>query len=120
MQRALRPCGEPGCNQLTRTGYCEQHVRTSTDTRRVYDANRTPKVKAFYQSKEWKQLRLMILAQDNHLCQMCLKAGRVTRANTVHHKIEVRDDWSKRLSPENCESVCPACHNRIHKASPGA
>lgn len=28
MKKALTPCNEPGCPNLTREGYCEQHKRT--------------------------------------------------------------------------------------------
>ncbi|WP_399533503.1 HNH endonuclease [Gemella sp.] len=34
-------------------------------------------------------------------------------ANLVHHKVEVRTDWSKRLEMSNLESVCRNCHNKI-------
>jgi 5-methylcytosine-specific restriction protein A len=39
----------------------------------------------------------------------------VTPAVIVHHIIEVKDDPTKALDPENLLSCCVACHNTIHK-----
>ncbi|MEU3039173.1 HNH endonuclease [Nocardia salmonicida] len=33
----------------------------------------------------------------------------------VHHKVELKEDWSKRLDMDNLEVVCIGCHNKIHK-----
>lgn len=51
--------------------------------------------------------------RDKHLCVMCLADRRITRAVAVDHIIPIRDDWSKRLDPANCRSLCLACHNRV-------
>ncbi|TWK49239.1 hypothetical protein CHCC20347_1522 [Bacillus paralicheniformis] len=32
----------------------------------------------------------------------------------VHHIVEVKQDWSKRLDLSNLESLCNACHNKVH------
>jgi 5-methylcytosine-specific restriction endonuclease McrA len=33
----------------------------------------------------WMKLRLVVLARDQHLCQRCRRAGRVTAAKAVDH-----------------------------------
>nr|WP_279388960.1 HNH endonuclease [Baia soyae] len=33
----------------------------------------------------------------------------------LNHIVEVKEDWNKRLELSNLQSVCNACHNRIHK-----
>ncbi|PAE58568.1 HNH endonuclease, partial [Bacillus licheniformis] len=35
-------------------------------------------------------------------------------ADMVHHIVEVKQDWSKRLDLSNLESLCNACHNKVH------
>ncbi|WP_057874491.1 HNH endonuclease [Loigolactobacillus rennini] len=71
---------------------------------------------SFYHSSEWKKLRKQVLLRDNYLCQECFKKGIVNDKNLiVHHKVELREDWSKRLDMNNLEVVCYACHNKIHK-----
>ena len=69
----------------------------------------------FYRSKEWKTLRLQALQRDNYLCQECLKRGVVTPASTVHHIEHLRVNRSKALDLKNLETVCTACHNKLHR-----
>jgi len=77
---------------------------------------RDPRLVKFYHSKAWNTVRQYVLVRDNHLCQECLKENQITSAEIVHHKIEIRDDFSKALDPNNCVSVCKSCHNKIdHK-----
>ena len=72
---------------------------------------------AFYNSTQWRKLRQQVLMRDNYLCQHCLAEGVVNDKNLiVHHKIELKRDWSKRLDMENLEVVCFSCHNKIHSS----
>ena len=71
-------------------------------------------------SKEWRQLRAIKLAQDPY-CEECQRHGIYRLASVVHHKIEVESGLTpadcKRLAFDlnNLESVCPQCHREIHK-----
>lgn len=70
--------------------------------------------KAFYNSKQWADIRKYILKRDNYLCVQCGKP-----AEEVHHK-----EW---LTPKNIGdpnvtsneynliSLCKDCHFAIHK-----
>ena len=70
---------------------------------------------AFYNSTQWRKLRKQVLLRDNYLCQHCLSKGIVNDKDLiVHHKIELKRDWSKRLDMDNLEAVCIGCHNKIH------
>lgn len=68
----------------------------------------------FYNSKEWKYIRKVVLIRDNYCCCNCLKDGRITKAETVHHKVELKDAWELRLDTTNLVSLCNKCHNKIH------
>lgn len=71
---------------------------------------------AFYNTTAWKKIRKQVLLRDDYLCQHCLAKGIVNDKDLiVHHKIELKRDWSKRLDMENLEAVCVSCHNKIHK-----
>jgi len=99
--------------------YCPEHKAKSqaryAGSQRLYDQReRDPEVVAFYKSKAWEALRIRILERDAWLCQPCLRAKRITRADTVHHIVPVKEAWDRRLDPTNVESICRACHNRIH------
>lgn len=70
---------------------------------------------AFYKSKAWKSLRLEALQRDNYLCVECLKNGKITPADTVHHIKPLRIDQARALQLSNLETVCTACHNKLHR-----
>lgn len=120
MKKSRKPCREFSCSNLTRETYCDTHQEVAKDNatqkRRQYNTViRDSKTEGFYQSMDWRRLRAMAIARDNYLCQWCLKNGELQRAQVVHHVVEVKEDWSKRLDLDNTESLCHACHNRHHK-----
>lgn len=122
-RKAQRPCRAINCGRLTRETYCEIHKRVGQETqqqkRKEYNRQiRTPEINQFYSSSEWQRVRAVAIERDNYLCQRCLKAGTLTRAALVHHKVEVKEDWSQRLALDNLESLCHRCHNKHHKQTP--
>jgi 5-methylcytosine-specific restriction protein A len=117
--KPLRPCNKIGCTNLTRDRYCEQHKHLVEQRQRSrrndkeYDKHkRNQQARAFYHSREWERLRQAALARDHYLCQHCLQHNRITRATIVDHIVPISVDWSKRLSLDNLQSLCHACHNR--------
>lgn len=68
------------------------------------------KAQEFYQSNQWKILSKKH-KQQRPLCIYCLDFGLTTPAQVSDHIIEIRDDWDKRLDPENLQSLCHSCHN---------
>jgi len=59
--------------------------------------------------RTWDKLRLTILARDKHLCQVCLKAGRITVATEVDHIKPKAKDGNDH--PDNLQSICGPCHS---------
>ncbi len=117
--RPKRPCAHPGCPELVDRGYCAKHQHLAqqrkADSNRHYDQNtRDQRARDFYQSRAWQAVRRQALIRDHGLCQDCLKEQRVTPAETVHHIVSVRDDWSLRLVLSNLLSLCFGCHNKRH------
>lgn len=70
---------------------------------------------AFYRSREWKTLRLRALERDHYLCVECKKRGIITPATTVHHIKPLRIDIARAEDLNNLETVCRACHNKLHR-----
>lgn len=70
--------------------------------------------KDFYKSTAWEKCRDYILSRDLGLCQICLPTVGPVPASTVHHKEHLRDNWERRLDPDNLISVCASCHNKLH------
>lgn len=104
-----RVCKHPRCNTLCSKTYCNKHSNYSST---IYnDKRKNDKAIKFYRSKQWVDKRLDILKRDAFMCVMC--GG---EANLVHHVVEVRVDFDKRLDDDNLQSVCRSCHNKIdHK-----
>jgi 5-methylcytosine-specific restriction protein A len=72
------------------------------------------KTNPFYKTKAWQRCRESILARDNHLCQVCIRKGRLTPANTVHHIEHLQDNPDRALDESNLISICATCHNQLH------
>ena len=68
----------------------------------------------FYGSKPWRAVRASHLAEFP-LCAECEKAGKLTPADTVHHKVERLIAPDLALDTDNLESSCSPCHTRRHK-----
>ena len=79
---------------------------------------RRKKLHAFYNSKEWQQVREFVLMRDKYLCQKC---GRP--AEHVHHKKHLTEtnvyDVSVSLNPDNLVSLCKRCHDQEHSQDKG-
>ncbi len=117
-------CPGKGCNNKIdrKDKYCsicsEKRILEKREHNRKYDQYvRDEKIKEFYHSREWKLFREQILIRDNYLCQECLKENIITQAGIVHHIVEVRHDYHKRLIKDNCMSICKNCHNSIHRGN---
>ena len=74
----------------------------------------------FYGTKVWRDLREQKL-MEQPLCEECLLFDRITPATQVHHKDKFGDYypdeqlmWEKFLDWDNLESICAACHRKIH------
>jgi len=65
---------------------------------------------AFYQSTGWRRLRALKLSEQP-LCEECLRAGRTTPAQMVDHIVPINKGGAK-LTMDNLQSLCNACHAR--------
>ena len=78
----------------------------------------------FYKTDEWKELRQEVLDDEHNECSECLKQGKYTRADCVHHINEVKKRPELALSKyyidkegnkqKNLVPLCNECHNIIH------
>lgn len=85
-----------------------KHVRTNDFNKRYND---------FYHSNGWRKVRKAKLLEQP-LCEVCAREGRMTRADMIHHIIELRspNGWQHRLDMNNLESICYSCHNKEEHA----
>ena len=79
-----------------------------------------PWAESFYKSKAWQRCRAAAWARDGGLCQDCLRQGRYTAAEEVHHIILLTPanitDPSISLNLDNLVSICRECHQARHGA----
>lgn len=82
------------------------------------------KIAEFYGTEDWKALRQEVLEELHYECQDCLKKGKYTRADCVHHVNEVRKRPDLALSKfyidqhgneqRQLKPLCNTCHNIEH------
>ena len=79
-----------------------------------------PWAEEFYKSKAWKAMRRSIWQRDAGLCVDCLKRGKITAAEEVHHIVPLTQDnitdLNISLGSDNLVSVCRECHKARHGA----
>jgi len=120
----MKYCNRTGCNRLVPQGvkYCAAHTASKTAENRQrhkeYDAHcRNQKAKEFYNSAEWKAARVRAMARDTGIdIYLYITEGRIVPADTVHHIVELMEDYSKRLEIDNLISISEATHSMISKA----
>ncbi|MFP3634281.1 HNH endonuclease [Bacillus amyloliquefaciens] len=105
--KPLKICAARGYPSLTSDRYCDTHKTQQQEETKNYNKH-SKTIISLYKSTEWKRTRQLALIRDNYLCQHCLKDHCFTPADMVHHIVEVKKDWSKRLD------MCNACHNKAH------
>lgn len=120
----MKYCNRSGCNKLVQQGvkYCAAHkVDKAAENRqrhKEYDAHcRNQKAKEFYNSAEWKAARARAMVRDTGIdIYLYITEGRIVPADTVHHIVELMEDYSRRCNMDNLISISEATHSMISKA----
>lgn len=103
-----KPCSYPGCPELTDRLYCTEHQRKANRTYEKY--KRDPSSKKRYNAS-WQKIR-KAYATSHPFCEECLKDGRFTPVEHVHHILPLADGGTH--DQDNLMSLCKSCHSRIH------
>ena len=64
----------------------------------------------FYQTKEWRRVRKLVLQRDHFLCQLRISPDCTRKATTVHHIKELEEYPELALVLDNLTSCCFNCH----------
>lgn len=101
-----RPCAKPGCPNLVKSGYCDEHRREKwrnderpSSTRRGYDT-------------DWSKFRKWYLAR-HPFCTMCEREGRTKTADMIHHVKPLAEGGAK-FDENNLQSICSYHHRKLH------
>lgn len=114
MAKPLKRCSKSGCRKLIDYDkkFCEVHQGSDYKEYNKARWKNERELMQFYNSKSWRELSKYKLDKDP-LCEICLGNNLVEKAEMVHHIIEVKKDWSKRLDLNNLQSVSNDCHRKI-------
>lgn len=110
-------CGKKIPNTLKMCPDCvakQQERRRDSD--REYDRNkRDKKSKDFYNSSSWEKTRLLVMSKYKGLDLYEYYVNHsIVYAQTVHHIVELREDWSRRHDVMNLIPLSNSNHKRIH------
>jgi 5-methylcytosine-specific restriction enzyme A len=103
--KPLKPCSSPGCSNLTRERYCEQHQHLETERRKQYEKKRGTAAQRGYGAR-WRKARKWYL-MNNPICVSC---GDV--ATVVDHIIPHKGNYDLFWDKNNWQSLCSSCHSR--------
>lgn len=103
-----RPCSYPGCPNRCDGQYCEEHAKLMN---RRYNKLIRPADSNKKYGRAWREIRKRYVAA-HPLCEMCLKEGRLTPVEEVHHIKPVLQGGGSEFS--NLMSLCRSCHTKIH------
>lgn len=107
-------CAKPGCGKIASGTFCDEHAAQRKNERKVaairYDEERGTAASRGYGSR-WSRYSKRFREQ-NPLCVMCKKEGKLKVGNCVDHIIPVNgpDDplfWE----PSNHQTLCTRCHS---------
>ena len=96
--------------------YCEVCEVKANARHKEYKRYRTDdKEQRFYSDPGWIRKREKIKYTDNGYCLICLNNNYHRAMDTVHHIVELKEDWNKRFDDDNLISLCESCHQVIHR-----
>ena len=99
-RRPQRPCSYPGCPKRCDGQYCEEHAK---QINRRYNKLVRPADSNKKYGRAWREIRRRYVSA-HPLCEMCLKEGRLTPVDEVHHIVPVSRGGSNDFS--NLMSLC--------------
>lgn len=109
-RKPRRGCAASGCPRLAVEGsqYCEEHKKQAMQQYNKHE--RSPDSNKKY-GRAWKRIRDRYVAA-HPLCERCLKEGKLTPVEELHHILPVSQGGDHRES--NLMSLCQSCHTKIH------
>ena len=91
-RKPQRPCRYPGCGRLSDEPYCEEHRKA---VRVEYNRYQRPADSNKKYGRAWKRIRDRYAAA-HPLCELCLKEGRLTPVEEVHHIVPLSQGGTHR------------------------
>lgn len=109
-------CGR--CNQMIPSGTtCKCYASYRKRRYKEYDISRGEnKYTQFYKTKEWLMIRDKAISfYDGLDIYSYYKLHLIEYGRTMHHIVEMKEDWAKRLDLDNLIFLTESNHRIIHK-----
>lgn len=95
---------------------CNCEIKEQKENYKHYKSNRTDiKEQEFYSSSAWIKCRNSVASNQFGLDIIEWSKGNVIQAETYHHIIETKEDWSLRLDANNIIGLTKRNHILIHR-----
>jgi 5-methylcytosine-specific restriction endonuclease McrA len=69
-----------------------------------------------YNRRNWRDRLQPLKLAEQPLCELCLKVGRITRATTVHHLVDIAAGGAPYPELSELQSLCTSCHSMVTRA----
>jgi 5-methylcytosine-specific restriction protein A len=115
--KKLCRCGKVIDYNQTYCNECEKtHRQERAASNKHYDKyTRDKSAAAFYNSPEWIKTREYTLAKYKGLdLYAFFILNKIVYADTVHHIVELKENWDRRLDVNNLFPLSSSNHNAIH------
>ena len=113
--KACKGCGRLIPQALTMCEQCEAKQQSRHVT--YNNTRRDPRAAEFYLSKEWRELRPVIMSVYEYVDIYALYVEHqlitLKDSDPIHHIIELEEDWEQRLNPLNLIPLSHRTHNTI-------
>ena len=105
------------CSRCGRRMPSGQRCPCQKQRHQEYDRySRDKRTKDFYGSKEWEQARDAAIEADGGVdVYLYMTKGEIVLADTVHHIVPLKDDWSRRVDIRNLMSLGHDTHSMIEQ-----
>lgn len=107
----------PHCNKKIEYGTkCQCEIDIEKQRHKDYKTSRTDKKEQeFYNSKLWLQTKEIAKSKTNYIdVYEYYINSRVVSGDVVHHMIEIKEDWNKRLDVSNLIYLTNSNHMYVH------
>ena len=75
--------------------------------------------KPFYKSRQWQDVRSVVMSRSHGLCERCMERGEIKSADVVHHVVPLTEenmgDPNISLNPGKLLALCHDCHTEVHQ-----
>ena len=114
----LKVCACPTCRNLVEypNVFCKEHEDSDKQRYKQYKATRTDKKEqALYKSAIWYSVKESVISSCFGIdIYKFYTENLIETVELVHHIIEVKEDWNKRLDTDNLIALTEESHSKIH------